>query len=113
MIKRILVLNPFGIGDVLFSTPLVRSIKEQMPNVSIHYICNRRVEPILRTNPFIDQIYVFEKDEWKALIKRSKLQAFQKALRAWRRIAEQRFDALFDLSFNDSYSFFLCYAWQF
>ncbi|MBI3319037.1 MAG: glycosyltransferase family 9 protein, partial [Candidatus Omnitrophica bacterium] len=48
---RILIVNPFGIGDVLFSTPLVRAIRRAFPPAHVAYLCNRRTEEILRRNP--------------------------------------------------------------
>ena len=45
--KRFLIINPFGIGDVLFTTPAIRAIKKACPQGYIAYWCNERVAPIL------------------------------------------------------------------
>ena len=73
MTKNILIINPFGIGDVLFSTPLVSAIKEKYPDSSISYICNLKTYDILITNPSINEVFVFERDEYRNLWKRSKI----------------------------------------
>ena len=59
MRKNILIINPFGIGDVLFSTPLVSAVKAEYPGGYIAYICNLKTKDILTTNPAIDEVFVF------------------------------------------------------
>ncbi|MFA5337891.1 MAG: lipopolysaccharide heptosyltransferase II [Candidatus Omnitrophota bacterium] len=106
-IKKILIFNPFGIGDVLFSTPLVRNLKESIPGVSVHYLCNRRVYPLLENYPFLDKIFIFEKDEWREALKKSKLAFLKKAVSFFKEIKKEKYDVVFDLSLNSQYGFFL------
>jgi lipopolysaccharide heptosyltransferase II len=104
---KILIFNPFGIGDVLFTTPLIRNLKENIEGVSISYLCNRRVYPLLKTNPFLDKIFIFEKDEWRETLKKSKFKFFKKAASFFTEIKQEKFDMVFDLSLNSQYGFFL------
>jgi len=106
--KRILIINPFGIGDVLFSTPLIAAIKEKSSRCYIGYICNIRTEEILATNSGIDEVFVFERDEYRALWKKSKLRCLKKLCNFWKEIKKRRFDLLFDLSLGREYAF-LCW----
>ena len=64
---RILIVNPFGIGDVLFSTPLISNIRDAYPECYIGYICNIRAKDVLSDNPQLNEIFVFEKDEYRNL----------------------------------------------
>ncbi|MCM8778432.1 MAG: glycosyltransferase family 9 protein [Candidatus Omnitrophica bacterium] len=104
---HILVINPFGIGDVLFSTPLLRNIRNNFPESFIAYLCNKRVAPLLRNNPCIDEIFVFEKDEWRALWRRSRFAFTKKFFLFLSRIRERKFQIAIDLSLARQYSFFL------
>ena len=61
--RRIVLVNPFGIGDVLFTTPIVRSLRAAFPDAVLGYVCNRRVEELLCANPQLNRGFVFEKDE--------------------------------------------------
>ena len=61
--ERILIVNPFGIGDVLFTTPLVKAVRHAFPESQLDYLCNRRTEAILRKNPHLSELFVYEKDE--------------------------------------------------
>jgi len=105
-ISNILIFNPFGIGDVLFSTPLIRNIKQNLPNATISYLCNRRTYSLLEHNSFIDVITIFEKDEWRALAKKSKIKFIKEFFNFRKQIKKMRFDAVIDLSLNSQYGFF-------
>ncbi len=48
---RILIANLFGIGDVLFSLPLVRALKASAPDPFIGYLCNARTEELVAAWP--------------------------------------------------------------
>jgi heptosyltransferase I len=106
MRKNILVINPFGIGDVLFSTPLVSAIKKTYSECYIAYICNLKVKDILTTNPDINDVFVFERDEYRNLWKKSKIAAIKKFLGFWGEIKKKKFDIVFDLSLGKEYAFF-------
>ncbi len=106
MHKRILIINPFGIGDVLFSTPLTSAIKGKYPGSYISYICNIRTKEILETNPGVDEVFVFERDEYREFWKRSKIRALKKLCNFWRDVKKKRFDLLLDLSLGKEYAFF-------
>ncbi len=103
---KILIINPFGIGDVLFSTPLVSHIKKRDSKSYIAYICNIRTKEILETNPGIDEVFVFERDEYRALWKKSKAKCLRKLLNFWREIKNRKFDKVIDLSLGREYAFF-------
>jgi ADP-heptose:LPS heptosyltransferase len=55
-LKKILIINPFGIGDVLFTMPVLAALKAVFPESSITYWCNARVKGLLKNNPLIDGI---------------------------------------------------------
>ncbi len=96
--NKMLVVNPFGIGDVLFSTPLLKAIKKKYPDVSITYICNKRTEGLLKNNPCVSSIYVFEKDAYREMWKDSKIKFFKELSALIYRIRKDRYDAAIDIS---------------
>ena len=75
--KRVLIINPFGIGDVLFTTPLVRNIRKKFPDIYIGYVCNIRTAEILKANHYIDTVFVFERDYYRNLAKKSKIKCLK------------------------------------
>ncbi len=107
MPKSVLIVNPFGIGDVLFTTPLVRAVRCAFPRSWLGYLCNRRTEPVLKHNPQLDVLVVYERDEWVQDWKTSPVEYFKQLGRIISRIKRERFDLLIDLSLGDRYSLFL------
>ena len=104
--KRILIINPFGIGDVLFTTPIARAIKESFSNSYIGYVCNRRTKEILEDNPTVDILYVYEKDEYRVAYAKSKLKCFKKFIAFLKSIKNDKYDLVIDLSLGRPYNFF-------
>jgi len=106
MPRKILLINIFGIGDVLFTTPLISNIKENLPECFIGYVCNKRTAPILASNPKINKVFVFEKDEYRGLLRKSKIDFFKKICSTIKEIRSENFDTLIDVSLNSQVNFF-------
>jgi len=104
---RILIINPFGIGDVLFTTPLMRAMRRAFPKSHIGYLCNRRTERVLRDNPHLNDLLVYEKDELDRLFKKSWWRGLSYIGRLLRRVTEARYEYVVDLSLGERYSFIL------
>jgi len=94
-------MNPYGIGDVLFTTPLVANLRLCWPQAKIAYLANRRTADFLRSQPGIHQVLVYERDEFAG--------HFSKYIELWQNIRQQGFDGVFDFSLNSGLGF-LCAA---
>lgn len=105
--ERILIINPFGIGDVLFTTPLVRAVRQAFPDAYLGYLCNRRTEGILSHNPHLNDLFVYERDELVGLWRLSPRSWITALTGLLGRIRRCRFDAVIDLSLGERYSFLL------
>jgi len=67
--KRILVFNVNWLGDVLFSTAVIRNIRRNYPDGYIACVVPSRCYPVLKGNPNLDEIIIFdEKDRHKGLL---------------------------------------------
>jgi len=108
--KRILIINTFGIGDVLFSTPMTRSLKRQFPDATIDFICNKRCEYITRNNKNINDVILFEKDEFREALSRSKREFADKLLTFFRTLKRKRYDLAIDLSLGYHISLLLWFS---
>jgi len=104
---KALIFNPFGIGDVLFSMPLVRNLKENIKDILITYICNKRVYQLLKKNIFLENVIVFEKDDYREYLKKSKILFLKRLFGFFNSLKKEKFDLVFDLSLNSQYGFFL------
>lgn len=61
MRKKILIIRFSSIGDIVLTTPVVRCIKLQLPDVELHYLTKKVYASILSANPHIDKVIVLEK----------------------------------------------------
>jgi heptosyltransferase-2 len=58
--KRILIVRPDRIGDVVLSTPLPREIKKRFPNSFIAVMLRKYTKDIYENNPFVDKIILID-----------------------------------------------------
>lgn len=74
MIKRILIVNVNWVGDVIFSTPFIRAVREAYPEAYIACLLHPRCTEMLEGNPRLDEIIIYdEKGKHKGLIGKIKL----------------------------------------
>ncbi|MBI3315989.1 MAG: glycosyltransferase family 9 protein [Candidatus Omnitrophica bacterium] len=108
--KKFLIINPFGLGDVLFSMTLVEVLRRGFPGCRIGFLCNERTEGLVRLNPSIDTTFVFHRDLLRRLWKWHWLMTYRKLKGLVTAIREERFDTAFDLSLGREYSFLAWWA---
>lgn len=65
---KILVLRFSSIGDIVLTTPVLRCIKEQLPDCELHYATKKAYVSLLSANPYIDKIHAFEEKKLPALM---------------------------------------------
>lgn len=58
---KILVIRFSSIGDIVLTTPVIRTLKKQT-DAEVHFISKESFEPVLRNNPYIDRKYYFKKN---------------------------------------------------
>jgi ADP-heptose:LPS heptosyltransferase len=61
-LKKILIIRLSSIGDILLTTPLIRSIKKQNPNIQIDFVIKTEFFDLLKHNPYLKNIYKYSKD---------------------------------------------------
>lgn len=57
---KVLVIRFSSIGDIVLTTPIVRCIKQQVPNPEIHFIVKNHFLAVIDHNPHIHRIHTFE-----------------------------------------------------
>lgn len=60
--KKILVLRFSSIGDIVLTSPVLRVMKQQMPQSGIHFVCKEVFADTLKHNPHVDRLYTFKRD---------------------------------------------------
>ena len=104
--KKFLVINPFGIGDVLFTTPVVKALRLQYPDSFIGYWSNLRVKPVLESNPQINKVFALSRGDLKKIYQESFFKGIWSAVKLTWEIKKERFDICLDFSLDHRYSLF-------
>ncbi len=66
---KILVIRFSSIGDIVLTTPVLRCIRQQLPQAQIHYLTKAEFAPVLSANPNIDKLHLLQ-DNLDAVIPR-------------------------------------------
>ncbi|MDX9758366.1 MAG: glycosyltransferase family 9 protein [Bacteroidota bacterium] len=56
--RRILVIRPDRIGDVVLATPVIRALRQAFPSAFLAAMVRPATEPVLRGNPHLDEILI-------------------------------------------------------
>ena len=73
--RKILIIRFSSIGDIVLTTPVIRAVKQQLPNVELHYLVKKSNEILLQNNPYVDKIHTF-KGDLKSLMPELKAEEF-------------------------------------
>ncbi len=81
---KFLIIRFSSIGDIVLTTPVVRCLKEQLPEAEIHFLTKKGFRSILESNPYIDKVHLLQ-DQWASLLQTLK---------------EEKYDHIIDLHKN-------------
>jgi len=59
---KILVIRFSSIGDIVLTTPVLRCLRQQLPDAEIHYLTKEEFRPVLYANPNIDKVHYLAND---------------------------------------------------
>lgn len=84
--KKILLIKPRGIGDIVLSTIILDDLKKTFPSSEIHYLTESFAKDALANNPFVAKVHTMEKTEF--------------VLKVAHRLRKEKFDLIIDLWSN-------------
>jgi lipopolysaccharide heptosyltransferase II len=87
-LKKILIIRLSSMGDILLTTPLIRSIKKQNSSVQIDFVIKEEFFELVKKNPHLTNIYTYSKES-------SKKKELLKLLKA------NKYDLVIDLQNNN------------
>jgi lipopolysaccharide heptosyltransferase II len=72
--KKLLIIRLSSLGDILLTTPLLRTLKEKYPAIEIDFILKGQFKDVLIQNPDINKLFIYneEKTVFSLLIKEMK-----------------------------------------
>ena len=81
---KFLIIRFSSIGDIVLTTPVVRCLKKQVPDATIHYLIKPQFKMVMEPNPYIDKFHELQED-WDNMIEE---------------LREEKFDYIIDLHHN-------------
>jgi lipopolysaccharide heptosyltransferase I len=88
---KILILKPSSLGDVVQALPVLRSLKQQLPQSEIYWWIDSALAPLLEDDPDLAGVVRFERRRWAAP------QHWGELWRSIRWVRRQSFDWVIDL----------------
>jgi heptosyltransferase-2 len=67
-IKKILIVRLSSLGDILLTTPLIRTLKKKNPEIQIDFVLREEYQGILAKNPHITKIYKYSNHKFEKQI---------------------------------------------
>ncbi len=66
-IKKILIIKPSALGDIVHSLPFLSVLKDTFPQAEIDWVVAHGLHKFLEGHPMIDKLWVIKKDQWKKI----------------------------------------------
>jgi len=93
--RKILVVKPSSLGDVVHSLPFLNAIRKCFPKAEIHWVIAKGLEDLLEGHPMINKLIIINKDLWKNL---SCAGTTLKEIRQlFRQLSHEKYDMVVDL----------------
>lgn len=67
--KKILIIKPSSLGDIIHSLPFLDVIRDFFHDAEIHWVISKGLEGLLEDHPMVNKIWIINKDQWKNLKK--------------------------------------------
>ncbi|MCM8799574.1 MAG: lipopolysaccharide heptosyltransferase II [Candidatus Omnitrophica bacterium] len=61
--KRILIVRTDRIGDVVLSTPVIKTLRENFPSSFIAMMVSPQTKELIEGNPYLDEVIVYDKEK--------------------------------------------------
>ena len=81
---KVLITRFSAIGDIVLTTPLLRCIARQRPDIELHYLTKPQYAFLLQNNPYLHRIHSLQNSVWQT----------------YRNLRAEKFDYLIDLHHN-------------
>jgi ADP-heptose:LPS heptosyltransferase len=59
-LKRVLIIRLSSLGDILLTTPLVRSLKNKYKSIEVDFLLRKEYQEIYKYNPHLTNLFLFE-----------------------------------------------------
>jgi lipopolysaccharide heptosyltransferase I len=93
--KKILIIKPSSLGDVIHALPFLKAVKNTFPDSQADWVISKNLKGILEGNPLINELIPLDKDSWKSVKKLPHTLAELSSLR--KTLKSKHYDIVVDL----------------
>jgi heptosyltransferase-1 len=95
--KKILIIRPSSIGDIVMASPLIGGLRHIWPESYISWLADPSAHDILAHNPNLDEVVYWSKQEWRTLLHRGRLLKIGRTINQFAaELRRRRFDLAID-----------------
>lgn len=102
-IRRVLIVQPYGLGDLLFITPVLRALRLKSSVERVDLLLGSRTESLICTNPHVDEIMQIDKDR---IHRQSRWKTYGEMISLGKKLRAKNYDLLLDYSMRGEYAFY-------
>ncbi len=95
--RKILVVRLSARGDLVFASPLAGALRRSYPEAHIAWAAEARTTDVIRQNPHLDEVIIWDRAAWKRMFLRGHWNALLKAVYVFAdALRSRRFDVVID-----------------
>lgn len=95
--KKILIVRLSAIGDVIHSLPVAHALRQAHPNSQIDWLVEEQAAPLVKLNPYLDNVIILPRKKWKELIKRDVVKGIKSVFSFFKKLRGENYDISLDL----------------
>ena len=96
-VRKILVVRLSARGDLVFASPLAGAVRRRYPDAHIAWMAEERTADVIRHNPHLDEVIVWQRAAWKRLFRSGRWGSLARELiEFFGSVRDRRFDVVID-----------------
>lgn len=96
-VRKILIVRLSARGDLVFASPLAGALRRRYPDAHIAWAAEERTADVIRHNPHLDEVIVWERAAWKRMLRTGRWGALARAVSdLLDGLRDARFDVVID-----------------
>ena len=57
---KILIIRFSSMGDIFYTEPVIRCVKQQLPGVEVHFLTKKQFQFLFEGNPYLDKLHLLK-----------------------------------------------------
>jgi lipopolysaccharide heptosyltransferase I len=96
-VEKILIVRLSAIGDVIHSLPTAYALRQKYPNAQIDWLVEEQSYPLIKINPYLDNVIILPRKRWKKLMKKDFIKGVKSFFSFFKNLRAENYDVALDL----------------